>query len=81
VVLSGEPPDPTLVPSGCRFHVRCPVLGSGLADEAGVGEQCRTVDLEILGPAAESQVACHYALRVATSAVRRSAGPHAEERP
>jgi oligopeptide/dipeptide ABC transporter ATP-binding protein len=81
VVLSGEPPDPTLVPSGCRFHVRCPVLASGRADEAGVGEQCRTVDLEILGPEAESQVACHYALRVAMPGVPRSAAPRVEERP
>lgn len=23
-ILSGEPPDPTRIPSGCRFHPRCP---------------------------------------------------------
>ncbi len=23
-ILSGEPPDPTKIPSGCRFHPRCP---------------------------------------------------------
>ncbi len=60
-VLSGEPPDPARIPAGCRFHLRCPVLASGAADEAGVGDLCRTVDLEILGAEATSQVACHYA--------------------
>jgi peptide/nickel transport system ATP-binding protein len=24
-LLAGEPPDPVAVPSGCRFHPRCPV--------------------------------------------------------
>lgn len=24
IVLTGEPPDPTAIPSGCRFHPRCP---------------------------------------------------------
>lgn len=26
IVLTGEPPDATAVPSGCRFHPRCPVV-------------------------------------------------------
>ena len=25
VLLQGEPPDATAIPSGCRFHPRCPV--------------------------------------------------------
>jgi oligopeptide/dipeptide ABC transporter ATP-binding protein len=25
VILAGETPDPSLIPSGCRFHPRCPV--------------------------------------------------------
>ncbi|TDE14090.1 oligopeptide/dipeptide ABC transporter ATP-binding protein [Jiangella asiatica] len=62
VVLRGEPPDPTRVPGGCRFHVRCQVLASGAADEAGVGERCRGEDLAILGGGEDSDVACHYAL-------------------
>ncbi|MGV0099713.1 oligopeptide/dipeptide ABC transporter ATP-binding protein [Streptomyces californicus] len=61
VVLAGEPPDPSNVPSGCRFHVRCQVLASGEAERAGVAEACRTVDLPVLHGGAETQVACHWA--------------------
>jgi len=61
VVLSGEPPDPTRVPGGCRFHPRCPVLASGAAEAAGVADRCRAVDLPVLGAEPGSQVACHYA--------------------
>ncbi|MFB3738338.1 MAG: ABC transporter ATP-binding protein, partial [Candidatus Velamenicoccus archaeovorus] len=28
-ILQGEPPDPTRVPPGCRFHPRCPEVASG----------------------------------------------------
>ena len=66
VVLAGEPPDPTRIPSGCRFHARCQVLASGVAEDAGVAERCRTVDLEVLGAQDASQVACHYAERAST---------------
>ncbi|MGH3356433.1 MAG: ABC transporter ATP-binding protein [Nocardioidaceae bacterium] len=63
VVLAGEPPDPARIPAGCRFHVRCQVLASGTADAAGIGDRCRGEDLGILDAgAADSQVACHYAL-------------------
>ncbi|MFE7537166.1 oligopeptide/dipeptide ABC transporter ATP-binding protein [Streptomyces rhizosphaericola] len=61
VVLTGEPPDPSKVPSGCRFHVRCQVLASGEAERAGVAETCRTVDLPVLNGGGEAQVACHWA--------------------
>jgi len=49
-ILSGEPPNPTDVPSGCRFHPRCPVAE----------DRCRTIDPQ-LRPAAEDvphQAAC-----------------------
>lgn len=55
IVLSGEPPDPTQVPAGCRFHPRCQDLASGAA--AGVAERCRTRDLEVLSGAAGSHCA------------------------
>ncbi|GAA1435608.1 ABC transporter ATP-binding protein [Streptomyces thermospinosisporus] len=61
VVLTGEPPDPSRVPSGCRFHARCQILASGEAERAGVAEACRTQDLEILTGDATAQVACHWA--------------------
>ncbi|MEF9906707.1 ABC transporter ATP-binding protein [Streptomyces sp. P9-A2] len=68
VVLSGEPPDPTRVPGGCRFHARCRILLDGEADQAGVADACRTRDLEILdggggsgGEGAAGRVACHWA--------------------
>ncbi|MFF1302674.1 ABC transporter ATP-binding protein [Streptomyces sp. NPDC058307] len=61
VVLSGEPPDPSRIPSGCRFHARCQVLASGEAERAGVADRCRTEDLEVLRGGDETQVACHWA--------------------
>ncbi|MFF5846037.1 oligopeptide/dipeptide ABC transporter ATP-binding protein [Streptomyces massasporeus] len=62
VILTGEPPDPTHVPSGCRFHVRCQILASGEADRAGVSDACRHQDLEVLSGGGDSQVACHWAV-------------------
>jgi oligopeptide transport system ATP-binding protein len=49
IVLAGDPPDPSNVPPGCRFHTRCPY----------VMEVCRTVE-PLLSPALGSgEVACH----------------------
>ncbi|RDS63371.1 ABC transporter ATP-binding protein [Streptomyces sp. M7] len=61
VILSGEPPDPSRVPPGCRFHARCPVLASGEAERSGVADACRTEDPEILDGGPHAQVACHWA--------------------
>ncbi|MFH8992716.1 ABC transporter ATP-binding protein [Streptomyces sp. NPDC017940] len=61
VVLTGEPPDPSRVPAGCRFHARCQVLAGGEAERAGVAEDCRTRDLPVLSGSAGAQVACHWA--------------------
>jgi peptide/nickel transport system ATP-binding protein len=58
-ILTGEPPDPSRIPSGCRFHARCPILASGEAERAGVAEACRTTDPGILTPGTEAQSACH----------------------
>ncbi|MFG3284392.1 oligopeptide/dipeptide ABC transporter ATP-binding protein [Streptomyces sp. NPDC048111] len=69
VVLTGEPPDPSRIPGGCRFHARCQVLASGAAERAGVAERCRTEDLPVLAGGAAAQVACHWA------AARRGEGP------
>ncbi|UUN29506.1 ABC transporter ATP-binding protein [Streptomyces sp. FIT100] len=61
VVLTGEPPDPTRIPSGCRFHARCQVLASGEAETAGVAARCRGEDLPVLPGAGPADVACHWA--------------------
>ncbi|MFE0522260.1 ABC transporter ATP-binding protein [Streptomyces sp. NPDC058954] len=61
VVLTGEPPDPSRIPSGCRFHARCQILAGGEAERAGVANACRTQDLDILTGTDETQVACHWA--------------------
>jgi peptide/nickel transport system ATP-binding protein len=42
-ILTGEIPDPARIPSGCRFHPRCPLLQSGtLAPE--IAARCPTDD-------------------------------------
>ncbi|MEV0240028.1 ABC transporter ATP-binding protein [Streptomyces sp. NPDC050674] len=61
VILTGEPPDPTHVPPGCRFHARCQILAGGEAEAAGVADACRGQDLAVLGGGGGSQVACHWA--------------------
>jgi oligopeptide/dipeptide ABC transporter ATP-binding protein len=58
VVLSGEPPDPTRIPVGCRFHPRCPELASGAAAQAGVAERCAGAALPILGTEPGHHAAC-----------------------
>jgi oligopeptide/dipeptide ABC transporter ATP-binding protein len=74
VVLTGEIPDPTRIPAGCRFHPRCPALADGRAEAAGVADACRTVPLTVLTDARTSQCACHLdaALDRDNPAVRRS---------
>ncbi|MEU9571742.1 ABC transporter ATP-binding protein [Streptomyces massasporeus] len=62
VILTGEPPDPTHVPPGCRFHARCQILSSGEAERTGVANACRGQDLPVLSGGGESQVACHWAV-------------------
>ncbi|MCW2775679.1 MAG: transporter ATP-binding protein [Nocardioides sp.] len=59
VVLEGEVPDPTHIPSGCRFHPRCPALASGLAAAAGVEDDCHRVPLPVLPASEGHRSACH----------------------
>ena len=59
VVLTGEPPDPTKVPTGCRFHPRCPVVASGEAARLGIEEKCRTQALPVLPVSTDHTTACH----------------------
>ncbi|MGI5194480.1 oligopeptide/dipeptide ABC transporter ATP-binding protein [Streptomyces sp. CA-288835] len=69
VVLTGEPPDPSRIPSGCRFHARCQILASGEAERASVADACREQDLPVLAGDGRTQVACHWAAVVRTATV------------
>jgi oligopeptide/dipeptide ABC transporter ATP-binding protein len=58
-VLTGEPPDPVLIPPGCRFHPRCPVLRSG---EAGSQEPRCLGEVPVLEETVPGhRAACHVA--------------------
>jgi oligopeptide/dipeptide ABC transporter ATP-binding protein len=63
-ILAGEAPDPTRIPTGCRFHPRCPLVASGEAARLGIEDRCRGEDLGLAlvpGAAAGSAhtAACH----------------------
>jgi peptide/nickel transport system ATP-binding protein len=49
-VLPGEPPSPADIPSGCRFHPRCPFFMAGL---------CDVVDPPAVEATPRRTVACH----------------------
>ena len=59
VVLTGEVPDPTRIPKGCRFHPRCPAVADGSAAAAGVVEHCTSTPLAIVSMSTGHDVACH----------------------
>ncbi|MGH2445304.1 MAG: ABC transporter ATP-binding protein [Candidatus Limnocylindria bacterium] len=48
VILGGETPDPSRVPSGCRFHPRCPLAF----------DRCPTVDPPLFEVGPDHQAAC-----------------------
>jgi peptide/nickel transport system ATP-binding protein len=60
-ILAGEPPDPTNIPPGCRFHPRCPALASGESARVGVDEACRGKDLGLDELRPKHFAACHLA--------------------
>ncbi len=59
-ILAGEAPDPTRIPTGCRFHPRCPLVASGEAARLGIEDRCRAEDVA-LEPVngAGHRAACH----------------------
>jgi oligopeptide/dipeptide ABC transporter ATP-binding protein len=66
IVLSGETPDPTRIPTGCRFHPRCQEVRDGAAEQAGVLAACSSISPTVLSatiPVGESALphdaACH----------------------
>jgi oligopeptide/dipeptide ABC transporter ATP-binding protein len=60
-ILQGEPPDPTRVPAGCRFHPRCPVVASGEAASLGIEGRCRGEDLGLEELSPGHLAACYEA--------------------
>jgi oligopeptide/dipeptide ABC transporter ATP-binding protein len=69
VVLTGEIPNPTAIPPGCRFHPRCPLFR-----ELGEPQECRTADpsLTVVPELTKTsstpyRVACHHARSSATA--------------
>jgi oligopeptide/dipeptide ABC transporter ATP-binding protein len=60
-ILGGEPPDPTRIPAGCRFHPRCPEVASGRAASLGMEERNRTEIPKLREIRPGHFVACHLA--------------------
>jgi peptide/nickel transport system ATP-binding protein len=63
--LTGEPPDPTNIPAGCRFHPRCPRRAALPAGDERA-QLCRTAPVSVLPAVARDGagsglVACHLA--------------------
>ncbi|HYJ67051.1 MAG TPA: ABC transporter ATP-binding protein [Nocardioidaceae bacterium] len=61
IVLTGETPDPTRIPGGCRFHPRCPALLDGRAEAAGIADVCGTKPMPVLDTARGAAAACWLA--------------------
>ena len=57
-ILTGEAPDSAHIPTGCRFHPRCPLYQDGEADRLGIFDACTSVD-----PSLVAGVACHAVSR------------------
>jgi len=54
IILTGEPPDPTRIPTRRPLHPRCQLVAAGHGTDA-----CTSVSLPILPATPTSQVACH----------------------
>jgi peptide/nickel transport system ATP-binding protein len=59
VILAGEPPDPSNIPPGCRFHPRCPEVASGNAERAGIEARCRGEIPPLYDAGPDHEAACH----------------------
>lgn len=58
VVLLGEVPDAASVPSGCRFHTRCPTFASLDAERR---RRCLDEEPVLIGQGPGHEAACHHA--------------------
>jgi len=68
-VLDGEPPSPFDVPTGCRFHPRCPFAT----------DQCRSTDPELVTIAAGHESACLRAAELGTASLIDATAPTGQE--
>jgi oligopeptide/dipeptide ABC transporter ATP-binding protein len=50
ILLTGEVPSPMNIPSGCRFHTRCPLAAA----------ICRQTEPELTDRDGDHKVACHF---------------------
>jgi oligopeptide/dipeptide ABC transporter ATP-binding protein len=80
-ILQGEPPDPTRVPAGCRFHPRCPVVASGEAATLGIEARCRGEDLALEELSPGHFAACYEAALRLGSVTPPLREPSASETP
>jgi peptide/nickel transport system ATP-binding protein len=60
-ILTGEPPDPTSIPAGCRFHPRCPEVVSGRSEAEGMLARCEGDDPALRELRPGHFAACHLA--------------------
>jgi peptide/nickel transport system ATP-binding protein len=67
-ILTGEPPDPTKIPPGCRFHPRCPVVVTGKAAELGIEAACKGEDLALEEINTGHFAACHASRQLGAEA-------------
>ncbi|MGH3703169.1 MAG: oligopeptide/dipeptide ABC transporter ATP-binding protein [Agromyces sp.] len=63
--LRGEPGSLHNIPSGCRFHPRCPIAQ----------DICRETEPALLGPAEEQHAACHFAWADVPGETAHGGGP------
>lgn len=59
VILRGEGPDPTHIPTGCRFRPRCPLFAM-LPQDDPRRERCINEDPHLRATSDGTQVACHH---------------------
>ena len=64
-LIPGEPPDPTAIPRGCRFHPRCP-RRAALAEQGVDTAACTEQDPEILPAGGHDRIACHFDVSATT---------------
>jgi peptide/nickel transport system ATP-binding protein len=58
-ILTGETPDPSHIPTGCRVPPRCPVVASGEAERLGIADRCRGIDVALVEIRPSHSAACH----------------------